>query len=120
MTTSAAPSKRRAEIVAMADRGVTPREIAVRLRLQPQTIHHYLWLARRECETTARFKAGSPAEVGSSRAIISRELAERLRPAAHARGLTVPALAKSILARVADDGLIDAVLDDANGEAMDD
>ena len=118
MTAMTQPGSRRAEIVALAQQGIAPREIALQLGCQPSTVHHYLWLARREDGFNGRFKTGSPREVGSSSTVIPRRLADVLRPAAAARGLTVNALAQSILARVAEDGLIDAVLDDGAEEAV--
>ena len=105
-------SKSRSAVVALAETGLAPLQIAARLGVQSQTVHHYLWLARRLGETDVKFKRGRAPEIGESRPVISPSLVKQLRPAADARRMTVAQLSKAILARVAEDGLIDAVLDD--------
>jgi DNA-binding CsgD family transcriptional regulator len=106
------PRNRMAEIVRLASEGTPPREIAERRNCAPATVHHYLWKARREEQFTGWFKTGAPREVGSSSTVIPRSLADALRPAAAQRGLTVPEFARIVLARVVEDNLVEAVLDD--------
>jgi DNA-binding CsgD family transcriptional regulator len=110
------PIKREAESLRLACEGVPPREIAVRLGCQPSTVYHYLWKARREGNFEGRFKTGTEGNRGTWSAQIPRELAETLRPMAEVRGMTLGDLARSVLSRVAEDNLVDAVLDDHDEE----
>lgn len=112
MSETKAPRGRHAEVVALAAEGVPPRDIGKRLGMPVSTVHWHLWKARRDGELTMRFKRGFPRERGSSSVVIPRAVADLIRPAADARGLTVSALAGAIVFYAAEYGLIDAVLDD--------
>jgi len=107
---------REAETLRLAREGVPPRKIAVLLGCQPSTVHHYLWKARREGVFEGRFKTGSDDSPGTWSAQMPRELAESLRPIAESRGMTLGHLARTILVRVAEDNLVDAVLDDQDDD----
>lgn len=104
--------KRETEIIRLAREGMAPRDIATELACQPSTVHHYLWKARREGTFEGAFPRGPGREPGSSTAFLPRSLVIALQPAAAERGVTLCKLAQAILTRVADDGLVNAVLDD--------
>lgn len=53
-----------------------------------------------------------PAEQNGRTIVFPVDLLDRLRPHADRRGITVNALARRIIDTVADDDLIDAILDD--------
>ena len=103
---------RHADIVALAAEGVPPREIVKRLGIRSGTVHGHLWKARRDGTLKITFKRGAGREQGSTIAVIPRAVADLIRPAAEARGLTVSALAGAIVFYAAEYGLVDAVLDD--------
>ncbi len=112
MSETKAPRGRHADVVALAADGMPPREISSRLGMPNNTVHWHLWRARRDGTLKIDFKRGGRREPGSTIAVIPRAVADLIRPAAEARGLTVCALATAVLARVAVDRLVDAVLDD--------
>lgn len=103
---------RHAEVVALAAEGVPPREIVKRLGIPQNTVHWHLWKARRDGTLKINFKRGVAREQGSTIAVIPRAVADLIRPAAEARGLTVSALAGAIVFYAAEYGLVNAVLDD--------
>jgi hypothetical protein len=112
MSETKAPGGRHAEVVALAAEGVPPRVISSRLGIPNNTVHWHLWKARRGGTLKITFKRGASREQGSTIAIIPRAVADLIRPAAEARGLTVSALAGAIVFHAAEYGLINAVLDD--------
>jgi hypothetical protein len=114
MSETKAPRGRHADVVALAAEGVPPREIVKRLGIPSGTVHGHLWRARRDGTLKITFPRGGfrGREPGSTIVVMPRAVADLIRPAAEARGLTVCALATAVLARVAVDRLVDAVLDD--------
>jgi hypothetical protein len=112
MSETKAPRGRYAEVVALAAEGVPPRVISSRLGIPKNTVHWHLWKARRDGTLKITFKRGLGREQGSTIAVIPRAVADLIRPAAEARGLTVSALAGAIVFYAAEYGLVDAVLDD--------
>ncbi len=113
---------RKAEVVALAAEGVTPHEIVKRLGIPNSTVHWHLWRARRDGTLKITFPRGGfrGREQGSTIVVMPRAVADLIRPVAEARGLTVAELANAVLARVAVDGLFDAVLDDGGERSEDD
>lgn len=52
-----------------------------------------------------------PCEAMSRTIVVSRDVLDALKPAAEARGVSVNQLCRSLLAAVADDNLVEALLD---------
>jgi DNA-binding CsgD family transcriptional regulator len=106
--------RREDETIRLAREGIPPREIAVHLGCAVATVYHYLNKARHEGTFSGRFKPGGFSAEKAWTSYLSRDLAERLRPVAAGRGMTLDDLTRSILTKVAEDNLVDAVLDDAD------
>lgn len=53
-----------------------------------------------------------PVEAQSRTIVVSRDVLDLLQPAASARGISVNALCRHLLSAIADDGLVEAVLND--------
>lgn len=91
------------KVARLANREKSPAQIAAELGIQFNSVLTYLSHARRRglIGKGRRFSIDMPMRIQ-----------EALSQAAAARGLTVDALACSILTIVVDDAMIDAVLDD--------
>ncbi|MGD9862564.1 MAG: hypothetical protein AB7S99_05060 [Pseudodonghicola sp.] len=105
------PSPTYSRVVALAKDGMPPRKIAVELGIAPRSAHDYLKTARRNGETIPRFDGGGR-PVGEYRTLhIKREALEKLATIANERGVQTIQLAADLLNTIAEDDLVDAVLD---------
>ena len=95
---------------ALALEGHPPGVIAQRMGIKLTNVHSLLDYAKRKAEGSAR--APRPAEANARTVVVSKDVLEALRPHAARRGISVNELARRILAVVADDGIVDGVLDD--------
>ena len=91
----------REAVLALRARGIAPTEIAARLGITPNCARSHIHMAGKA--------AAAP---------LPLDLVEALAPHAARRGLTVPALAVDLLSEIAEAGLVDAILDDGAGAAM--
>ena len=96
------PSKSAAAAALQAE-GLKQREIAARIGVKPSSVGNLTRTGRRE--------AGEP-DMAHYTAALNKTNRDRLRRAARARGTTMRSLVNELLTVVAEDGLIDAILDD--------
>jgi hypothetical protein len=101
----------RQRVIDLAHQRIPPRDIAVRLNCAPDTVHQYISAARRAGMCIPKFTNGRP-NTTAGYAHINHETAAALRPHADRRGLPLRVLAKRLLAEIARDDLVDAILDD--------
>lgn len=104
------------EIAQLGVRGHRPGEIAERLGIPVQRVYRAFLIARRNGIKVPKYDTNGLRHT-QSRLMIAPELRGALAPHATARGLNTGELARRILHRVAEDGLIDAVLDDGGADA---
>jgi hypothetical protein len=97
---------RTAAVLALRDQGLTKAAIAARIGIRPDTVSALECSARR----WAGARAGNPDVCRS--VLVPLGVLQRLAPAARTRGLRRETLAALIIEKVAEDALIDAVLDD--------
>lgn len=62
--------------------------------------------------TMSKTRTPRPVEKMRRTVAVDRDVLNQLEPAASARGLTVTALVRRLLTEIADDGMVDAILDD--------
>ncbi len=98
-------------VIDLAHQRVQPCDIAVRLNCAPDTVYQYISAARRAGMRIPKFTNGRPNQTAGY-AHINHETAAALRPHADRRGIPLRVLAKRLLAEVARDDLVDAILDD--------
>jgi hypothetical protein len=104
---------RTAAVMALRAEGVPTRVIASRIGIEPKTVTALEASAQRDSRTQRR-----ETELPSWHTVaIDNDVLRALRPHALRRGLTVTALARQLLATLADDDLVDALLDDADEAA---
>lgn len=99
------PSKT-AAVIALSGEGKSAREIATLLGERPGDVRRIRNQARRD-------------QRGRRFAEITADVAEELQAHAQRRSVTINKLAQIILINVVEDGLIEAVLDDANDRTVD-
>lgn len=94
-------------VLALRGKGLTTRQIADQIGVEPKTVSALEHSALRSSKRRAR-----PAEEHGRTILFPVDLLDRLRPAAARRGIHANQLARLIVETVVDDGLIDSVLDD--------
>lgn len=98
---------RTAAVHALRKIGADTREIARRIGISEKNV------IALECSSgRARREPAPSTELGRT-LVISTDVLDALRPHAHRRDITVNHLARLILTTVVDEGMIDAVMDDA-------
>jgi hypothetical protein len=95
-------------VLAMCSEGLSRRDIAVRLGVEPKTVSALESSAKRWRGRYARRPEGSDLPV------IPLHVRILLRPHAAKRDMTVDALMRAIVEAVATHGIVDAVLDDGD------
>lgn len=102
------------DVVRLAKAGMPPREIAERLRKNPNTVHSILWRKRREGMHIP--KVTTTGRPSGERRVIKFDLGpadfEGLREESHKRGLTPKELAAQLTQVVIRENIVSAVLDD--------
>ena len=98
---------RTAAVQALAANGLHTSEIARRIGIEEKSVSALLCSARR---------SKRPAEKNGRTVLFPIDILNALRIAAAKRNISVNELARRIVEAVADDGLIDAVLDDGGTE----
>ena len=99
------PSRTEA-LQAFRAQGVPTREIARRLGVAVKTVSALE-------QSAARTRRIRPAEEMGRTVVVPVDVLDALAPHAARRGLSVNALVRRIVETVADEGIVDAVLDDA-------
>ena len=100
---------KREEAIALAHQGNPPAEIAIRTGLAVNSVYHYLREARRAGENIPKFRRGP--RLGKV-ICIDAATVQALRPYANRRMCSTDELARQIVRRVAQGGLVDTILDD--------
>jgi len=106
-----------AVVVEMSRRGLPPRDIARRLGTTANAISTRLHQLRKRGVALPPPQIGRPK--GTARSHLTRttrQLHEDLQPYAARRGLAVKELCRRILNAVAEDDLVDAILDDLEND----
>jgi hypothetical protein len=103
-------------VVSLALTGVRPLLIAEEVGCRPQTVYHYLGLARKRGIAIPKFKTGSGWNGNRFLVAVDPAIKGALDGPAAARGIDPRELAVLILTTVVDGNLIDAVLDDGVGD----
>lgn len=102
---------RTAAVLALRDQGMTQSAIAAKIGISAGTV------SALEC-SSRRWKGARDGNPDICRSVlVPLGILQRLAPAARARGLRRETLAALIIEKVAEDGLIDAVLDDGDSHA---
>lgn len=102
-------------IIELAEQGMRPMVISELVGLRPQTVYHYLGLARKRGKAIPKFRTGSGWGGGRFLVPVDPSMKDALAGAAAKRGIDPRELATLILNTVVNSGLIDAVLDDREG-----
>jgi hypothetical protein len=100
------------QIIALAEQGMRPCEVAEIVGRRPATVYHYLNLARKRGKAIPKFRTGSGWGGGRFLVPVDPSMKDALAGAAAQRGIDPRELATLILNTVVNGGLIDAVLDD--------
>lgn len=113
---------RRAEVIDLAKGGYRPLQIARLTGLPAATVYKDISLARANDPSVPRFgPLRGPSPLKATRHVkVPAPVIDRLVTAARQRGLLASELAAELLARIVDDGLVDAILDDQSAEGSDD
>ena len=90
---------------ALRKQGLTTREIAQRIGISASSV------TALELGGAGR-RAVRPSEQHGRTVVLSIDVLDALRPAAERRKITVAELVRRIVATVADEGIVDAVMDD--------
>jgi transposase len=104
-------------VLMLARKGLPPREIARRFGITANSVSCRLHYWRKQGVALPAPKVGRPK--GTARAHLTRttrQLHEDLQPYAARRCLTVKELCRRILNAVAEDDLVDAILDDLEND----
>ena len=101
----------KSEVIEMAQSGVPPGEIAMKLNRMPNTVYSILCLARRDGVAIPKCRTG-PSFRSADFIAVDRKITRKLAPHALSREIDTKALAAKILKVVIEGDLIDAVLDD--------
>ncbi len=91
--------------LALREQGMSEAAIAARIGIEKKNVAALL------CGALVK-RRPRPAERHGRTVLFPRDILESLRPHAQARGISANELVRRIVEAVADDGLIDAVLDD--------
>lgn len=97
---------RTAAVLALRQEGKDTGEISAVLDIPPGTI------AALEASAT-RMRARRPAETNGRTVVFPTDILDRLRPHAERRGISCNELARRIVDTAIEDGMVDAILDDA-------
>ena len=101
---------RTAAVAALRQQGLSTSAIARRIGIEPKTVTALEASASRRTRTQRR----EPELPSWNTVAIDHDVLRALRPHAARRNVTVTALARQLLATLADDDLVDALLDDAD------
>lgn len=101
------PSRTEA-VIALRQQGLSTTDIAGRIGISPGTVTALECSAQR----SAKPRGVRPAEQHGRTIVFPIDVLEALRPYALRRQLTVNALARRLIETIADDGMVDAILDD--------
>ncbi len=103
----------RKQVVDMAIKGVRPAEIATRTGLSINTIYCDLSAARKDGVDIPKFTTGRARGLSKGRRV-TLSVPRSLEAQAILRGINTGQLAELLLARIASDNLVDAILDDGD------
>lgn len=103
---------RSAAIIALQSEGLTTRQIADRLGIQPKNVISLAMSAM-----GAKKRVTLPAEARGHAIVLPIDVLGRLARHAEARGISTTELVRRLVGVVVDDQLVDAILDDATTEA---
>ncbi|ANT39885.1 hypothetical protein RGUI_0814 [Rhodovulum sp. P5] len=111
-----APHPKRAEVLALARAGMRPVEIARQLEIASPTVNSMITCARAMGQDVPHFQRARPGTGvrGHLRVPLTDVARADLAEAAASRGVSLPVLASRVLEAAAEDGLVAAVLDDAD------
>lgn len=108
------------EIARLAKEGVRPGHIATTLGVSRQRVYMRIGWLRRVGEDIPKFPRGRPpcaAKTGAHlRCRLPDDVTERIASCAEARGQSIGQFATRLLTVIARDGLVDAILDDGEGQ----
>lgn len=100
----------RVQIIKMAQAGTTPANIAAAMNCKVQRVYDVLKAARGQGMDIPKFARG-PSLPPTTLVQVSRITAQRLKPDAERRNMTVEQLICAMTTAIAADGLVGAVLD---------
>lgn len=101
---------RTAAVAALRQQGCGTAEIAARIGINEGAVTALEASGRRP-------RAARPAEAQGRTVLFPADILDRLRPDAERRGISVNELARRIVEAVAEDRMVDAVLDDGEADA---
>lgn len=104
---------RTAAVLALRGEGLSTREIAVRIGIEVKTVAALEGSSAR-ADRQPRRRSRDPGTIHRHRVGIDAQSISRLRHHANRRGIPVDLLIEQIVMVVADDNLVDALLDDAD------
>lgn len=106
------PPHTKEKVIALALAGKPPAQIEREIGVSRYDIYPVIQYARSCGAAIPVFPKRHAGEAAAGRVIVPLELTNRFLPAAAARRVTVGALIRELLYTIADDKLIDAILDD--------
>jgi hypothetical protein len=99
-------------IVALAQQGMRPEEIAKQTGRTLSTVYHYTCKARREGQSVPKARIGRRGVGGDTIVALNAATALSLRPLADERGQSLTQFCNAVLTAVAGDDLALAILDE--------
>lgn len=106
---------RSAAVLSLLSEGLTTRDIAARLSISTATVSALAISARRARDDGRRQKR--PSEALARTVVITTDVLSALRPHAAKRDITVNALVRRLIETIADEGMVDAILDDGGDQS---
>jgi len=109
--TAGHPTRWQAVAALYFEDGLRAPEIAKRLGLLESTVSSHIDYARKK-RGLPPLRKRRPSETAARTVAVPRDVLAALGPAAARRGITINELARQLLEAIADDDIVDAVLDD--------